>query len=158
MVPCGFECLWYGQIDRLGAREFAVGPRGVEMHVVGDHVTFLAHDGKENALSRPSLVSGNDMLETCNGLNRLDETPKTGRPSVGFIATHHRRPLLSRHCPRTGIREEVNENVFGRYKEKIEPCVFQELLALLARGSPYPLHRFDAKWFWNRFHGHKSYR
>src|SRR6516165_10484807 len=60
MVTCRFERLRYGEVDCFGPHEFAVRPRGIEMHVVWDDVTFLAHDAEKNALSCPSLVSGND--------------------------------------------------------------------------------------------------
>ena len=51
------------QVDGLGADEFDVGARGIEVRVVGNDVARLAHDAEEDALGGAALVGGDHVAE-----------------------------------------------------------------------------------------------
>src|SRR6516165_4657262 len=70
---CGLFGFGRGQVDRLGANEFAIGAGGVEVRVVWDQVAFLASDIKKDALCGTALVRGNHVAKSKNALYRIAE-------------------------------------------------------------------------------------
>jgi hypothetical protein len=90
-------------------------------------------------------MSGNHVLETHDGLHRFFEPLEARRAGVGFVAAHHRRPLLRRHRPRAGIRQQVDQDVVRGDEEEIVARCFQQLFAMRARGLPDGFDALDSK-------------
>jgi hypothetical protein len=61
------------QIDGLGAREFHVGARRVEVRVVRDDLVRSAQDAEQDLLGGPTLVGGDDVREGEQLLDGLEE-------------------------------------------------------------------------------------
>src|SRR5258708_2580629 len=56
MFVAGFASFGNQQIDCFSAYKLDICPRGIEMRVVGNNVTFLASDSEKNSLSGASLM------------------------------------------------------------------------------------------------------
>jgi hypothetical protein len=54
------QALGDDQVAGIDAEVFEVGARGVEVAVVGHHVTLLAHRGEQHLLGRAALVRGHE--------------------------------------------------------------------------------------------------
>ncbi len=92
VVPFG-----YHQISSLGAGEFDVGPRGIEMGVVGNQLARTAHHREENPLGGAALVGGNDVTKRKQLLHGGFETEPRGRTGVTLVTVLNGGPLVPRH-------------------------------------------------------------
>ena len=93
------------QIDSLGAGEFDIGARRVEVRVIGNHVAFLAHHPEEDALGGAALVRGNHVLKAEDVLNGILETIEAAAPGVALVPFHDGGPLVRGHCAGAGVSE-----------------------------------------------------
>lgn len=93
------ERFGYGEVHRLCARVLDVGPRRVEVDVVGDHLAGSADGAEEDVLGGSALVRGQDVAEWEEVGDRFFETEVRRSAGVRFVAPLDRRPLLGRHCP-----------------------------------------------------------
>ncbi len=137
----GFESLRRRQIQGLGAREFDVGARRVKVRVVGHHVALLAHHAEQNPLRRPPLMSRDHVLVAENALDRAAKALEAGTAGVALVAFHHRGPLAAAHGAGAGVRQQVDQHVFGRQQEEVVMRRVEIALPFLARR---PLEGLDA--------------
>src|SRR5262249_13887557 len=76
-----------------------------------------------------------------NLFHRITEAHEAGAAGIAFIAAHHACPLFGGHGAGTGIRQQINQDVFRSQQKKVVVGGAQKLLALKARG---PANRFNA--------------
>ena len=143
-----------GQVDRLGSDKFDIRPRGIEVRVVRNHVSLLAHYVKENALSCATLVRGNYMAISEDVLHRVPEVVEALAAGIALIPFHHARPLVSRHGSGSGIGKQIDENVVGRQQKQVVARSAQQLFPLLAGGPANGLNALNAKRFDDGFCSH----
>ncbi len=155
MHPGRLEGFGDGQVHRLCADELAVGAGGVKVGVVRHHVALLAHHVEQDALCGAALVRGDDVAETEDTLHRVAEARKAGRARIGFVAAHHRRPLLGGHGAEAGIGEQVNQDEFRGNQEQVVAGGFEKRLPLLTGCAGDGLDGLDAKRFNDGFGGHE---
>ena len=115
------------------------------MGVVGHHLSGLAHDVEQNALSRTALVSGNHMPVTENALHDTLEVIETAAPGIALVAFHDGRPLVSAHSAGAGVGEQVDQNIVGLQQEQIVRGCSQQALTFGASGPADGFHTFDSK-------------
>ena len=90
----GLARLGDGQVDGLGADEFDVGARGVEVRVVGDDVALLARHAEQDALGGAALVRGDHVLVAEDVLDGVAEAVEAAAAGVALVALHDGGPLL----------------------------------------------------------------
>src|SRR6478735_2321696 len=145
------------QVNSFSAHKFHIGPRGVKVRVVRDHVALLAHHVEQDPLCCAALMRGDHMLIAENALYGIAETGKTRAAGVAFIAAHDARPLFCGHGAGSGIGKQINQYVFSsQLKEVIVRCP-KKTLPLLARGPAQGLNTFDPEGFDDGRDRHKSY-
>ena len=135
------------QIDGFGAHEFNIGPRGIEVRVVGNHVTLLAHHAEKNPLGSAPLVGGNDVAISEDVLHRIAKAVEALAACVTFVAFHNGGPLVSGHRAGAGIGEQVDQHVGSGKKKEIVVRGAKQLQALIAAGPADRLDALDAKRF-----------
>ena len=133
------------QVHGARAGELDVGPGGVEMRVRRHHVARLAHHREQNALGGAALVRGDHVAEAGQLVGRPLEAEEALAAGVGFVAAHHRRPLLGGHGAGAGIGEQVDQDVAGFDQEEVVAGLLQVALALFRRGLAQRLHALDAE-------------
>src|SRR5450631_3501514 len=133
-------------IHGFSARRLNVGPRGIEVRIVGDDVALLAHYSEENAFSGAALVGRDHMTVTKNILNRNAKPVKALASGIAFVAFHDRCPLVRGHGSGAGIGEQINENVGGRKQKKIVVRRAEKLFPLRPRSPSDRLNALDTKW------------
>ena len=146
------------KVGRARAAKLDVGAGGIEVRVIGNGLAGPAHHREEDTLGGPPLVGRNHVAKPGQVLDRPLQPVETLAAGVGFVAAHHGRPLLGGHGAGARIRQQVDEDVPGVDQEKVVPRLFQEPLALLARGLPQRLHALDAEWLDYRFHNRECSR
>jgi len=99
----------------------------------GNHVAFLAHHAEQYAFRGAALVRGNHVAKAKNVLHGIAKPREARRPGVGFVAAHHRRPLFGGHRCGSGVREQINQNGFGRDEKKIVAGSLHEFPAFFSR-------------------------
>lgn len=142
------------QVHRLGAHELDVGPRGVEVGVVGHHVAPLAHHAEQDALGGPSLMGGDHVLEAEHVLHRAAEVFEARASGVAFVAQHHGGPLAGAHGRRPRIGEQVDQDPIGRQEKQVVARPAQQRLPLSASGPANGLDGLDTEWLDNGLDGH----
>ena len=96
------------------------------------------------------------MPETENVLHGVAESREARRPCVGFVATHHRRPLFRGHRRGSGIGEQINQNCIGRNEKKIVAGGLHKFPAFFPGGAADGLDAFDPKRLNDRLDRHFS--
>jgi hypothetical protein len=142
------------QIDGLCADELDVGAGGVEVGVVGDDVSFFAHDIEQDPLSGAALVSGDNVGVGRDVFDRVLEAMEALAAGVAFVALHDGGPLMGGHGAGAGVGQEVDEDVVGFEQEEIVMCGTEELLALGTGGPVDRFYALDAERFDDSFGGH----
>jgi len=82
------------QVNGFGSDKFNVRAGGIKMSVIGNDVTLLASDAKENALSGASLVSGDDISIAKNILDRTLKVIEAPAAGVTLVTFHDGGPLM----------------------------------------------------------------
>ena len=82
------------QVKRFGADKFHVGPRCVEVRVVGNDIALLAHHAEQNALGGPALMGRNHMLIAKDVLDGIAKMVEAAAASIALVAQHDGCPLL----------------------------------------------------------------
>ena len=150
----GLARFGHQQIDRLRADKLDVGARGIEVRVVRHHVALLAHHVEQNALGRSPLVGGDYVEIAEDVLNRVLEVIEALAAGIALIALHHWPPIGAWTSRRTGICQQVDENIVGRKQEEVVVRGAQEFLALFAGGPADGFDALDAKWLDDRLRRH----
>ncbi len=135
-----------------------VGPRCVEVGVVGHDIARLQQRAEEDALGRAPLVGGDDVLEAGDAPRGGLELVERLGPGVALVAQHHARPLAGGHRPRAGVSQQVDEHVLGAQQEQVVARLAQQHLALLARRLANGFDGLDAKGFDDGFEVHGKLR
>ncbi len=133
------------QVDSLGAGEFDIRPRRVEVRVAGDRLARSADDAEEDLLRRPALVRRDDMAEREQVLDRVQEPEPRWRAGIALVAALDARPLVAAHGARAGIGEQVDEHIVGVDVEQVVARRLERRGALLDRRQPDRFDRVDAK-------------
>ena len=133
------------QVAGIDTEVFEVGARGVEVAVVGHHVTLLADRGEQHLLGRAALVRGHHVLHAGDRLHRALQAIEAARAGVALVAFHDRGPLARGHRAGARVGEPVDQHVVGAQAERVELGLRQQLLALGARGHADGLDRLDAE-------------
>ena len=107
------------QVDGLGATEFDVGARRVEVSVVGDDAARAADDREEDLLGGPSLVSGDHVLEGEELLDRLQEPIPRRRPGIALVAVLDGGPLVAAHRAGARVGQQIDDDVLGVDVEQV---------------------------------------
>ena len=102
------------EIDCLGADELDIGPRRVEVRVVGNDITFLARHAEEYALGGTPLMCGDDVTVAENILNGVLEAVEAAAARVTLVPLHDRGPLVRGHGSGAGVGEQVDQDIVGR--------------------------------------------
>jgi hypothetical protein len=131
------------EVDGLGACELDVRAGRVEVGVVGHDRAGPAEGGEQDLLGGPPLVRGDDVREREELLHGLQEDEPGRRARVALVAPLDRRPLVARHRPGAGVREEVDEDVVRVEVEQVEPRLADPLPPLLLGEEAERLHRVD---------------
>ena len=121
-----------GQVDGARAGEFDVGARGIEVRIGGDDVPRLAHHGEQDALGGASLVRRDHVAEAGELVHHALQAEEALAAGVGFVAAHHRRPLLRGHGAGAGIGQQVDQDVARLDQEEVVAGRFQ----IAARAPP----------------------
>ena len=129
------ECLRPGVLD--------VGPRRVEVRVVGDDLPRPTEHREQDPLRRPALVGRDHVLEREQLLHRLEEAKPRRRARVALVTVLDRSPLVARH--RTGARvgEEVDQHLVRGQLEEVEVDRRHGRAPLLLGRQPQRLHGVD---------------
>ncbi len=123
------------------------------MRIADDHPAFDTEAGEQDPLRGSPLMRGDDLTESGNFPDTVSEAIPRSRSRVGLVAAHHRGPLLlGGHGAGSGIRQQIDEDLFGRDAEQIPMRTAQDLLALLARRHAQWLNDLDAKGLDNAIH------
>ena len=157
MLQRGLAAFFDDQVNGLGAHEFDVGARGIEVGVVGNDVAFLAGHAEEDALGGASLMGGDDVTVAEDILNGILEAVEAAAAGVAFVAFHDGGPLVRGHGAGAGVGEQVDQDIVGGEKEEVVVGGFEQLLALLARGPAKGFDAFDAEGFDDGFDGHRRF-
>ena len=136
-----------GQVDGARAGEFDIGAGGVEVRVGRHDVARLAHHGEQDALGGAPLVGGHHVAESGELVGHPLEAEEALAAGVGFVAAHHRRPLLGGHRAGAGIGQQVDQDVARFDQEEVVAGRFQIALAFRRRGVAQRLHALDAERF-----------
>jgi hypothetical protein len=145
MLQAWLAALGNQQIDSLGAGEFHIGARRVEVRVIGNHVALFAHHAEEDALGGASLVRGNHVLVSKDVLNGILESIEAAAARVAFVAFHDGRPLVRGHGAGPRVGEQIDQHVVGMQQEKIVVRSFEKFFALGARRPANGLDTLDPK-------------
>ncbi len=132
-------------IQCFGSYKFHIGPRRIEVRVVGNDVTLLAHDAEENAFGSAPLVRRDDMPVAEDVLNRVAKPVKAAAPGITLVAFHDRGPLVRGHGASARIGEEIDQDVVGRQQEEVVVCGLEKALTLDSRGPADGLDTLDTK-------------
>ena len=101
------------EVDGLPADKFDVAARGIEMRVVRhDHPGFDKH-AEQDVLGRATLVRGYHLPKTEDVRDGIAEAIPAARTGIGFVAAHQRPPGVRRHCAGAGVRQQIDDDVFG---------------------------------------------
>ena len=131
------------QVDGLASAVLDIGPRRVEMGVVGHDRFLVDHDAEQDVLGRPALVRRDDLRKAEDLFDRVPEPIPAAGAGVGLIAAHERRPRVGRHRARSRIRQKIDDDVFGSQQKSVVVRRPDQLAALLARGELYGLDHLD---------------
>ncbi len=115
------------------------------MRVVGNHVSFLAHDVEKDALGGATLVGGDHVLVAEDVLNGIAKLVEAATASVALVAFHDGGPLVGGHGAGAGVGEQVDEDIIGGQEEKVVVGGLEKLLALGAGGPADGLDALDAE-------------
>src|SRR6266404_730674 len=88
------------QINGFSASKFHVRASGIEVRVVGDHITFLAGDAEQDSLGGASLVRWNYMSVAENVLDRNAKAIEALAAGVTLVTFHDGRLLMGGHRAR----------------------------------------------------------
>ena len=124
-----------GHVKSSGAAILDIGPRRVEMRVVGYDLARLDRGAKQNALGRTALVGGNDVLEPGDLLDGRLEPVERARPGIRFVPAHHAGPLVGRHRSGAGVGQQVDQHVLGLEQEEVVSGCDQRGLTFGARAA-----------------------
>ena len=102
---------------------------------VGHHVPRLAHHREQDALGGAALVRGDHVAEAGQLVDHALQAEEALAAGVGFVAAHHRRPLLGGHGAGAGIGEQVDQDVAGFDQKEVVAGLLQVALALFAAWS-----------------------
>src|SRR6266542_6391816 len=117
MLDAGIAPFGDHQIDGFSPNEFNIGPRGIEVRVVRNNVTLLAHHAEENSLSRSALVGGDDVAISKNVLHRIAKAIEALAARVALISFHNGGPLVCGHGARAGVGQQINQYISSGKKE-----------------------------------------
>ncbi len=90
----GLQALGDHQIQRLHAQVFEVGAGGVEVAVVGHHVTLFAHRREQHFFGGSALVCGHKKLHAGDVLDDFFKPVKAARTGIALIPFHDGAPLF----------------------------------------------------------------
>ena len=96
------------EIACLGALDFDVGARGVEVVVVGNDVPALERGVEQNALGGTALVGGDHVPKPCQVLHDRLKAEERPAARVRFVALHQRPPLGGGHGACARIGEQID--------------------------------------------------
>ena len=133
------------EVARLRLLDLHVGPRRVEVVVVGDDLSRLEQAVEEDALGGAALVGRDDVAEPGQVLDHVAEAEEGAAPRVGLVALHDRAPLRGRHRAGAGVGEEVDEHVLRPQAKDVVARLREGPLPVLAVGELDRLHRLDAE-------------
>ncbi len=133
------------QVHRPRPDVFDVRPCGVEVAVVGDHVAGLEPRLGENALGRPALVRGENVLHARDAAHRALKVLPRPAARVALVAEHHGRPLLRGHRARAAVGQQVDAAVLSIEQKDVVMRPRQGVHPLLPRGQLQRLGHLDAK-------------
>jgi hypothetical protein len=119
MLQAGLAALGNDEVQRVGADEFDIGARGVEVRVVGNDIAFLARDAEQDAFGGAALMRRDDVAEAEDVLDRIAEVIEAATARVALVAFHDPGPLVGRHSARAGIGEQVDEYVISGKEEQV---------------------------------------
>ena len=145
MLQAGLAAFGNDQIDGLGADEFDVGARGVEVRVVGNDVALLAHHAEQDALGGAALVGGDHVLVAEDVLHGVAEAIEAAAAGVALVAFHDGGPLVRGHGAGAGVGEQVDEDIVGGQQKQVVVRGAEQLLALGAGGPANGLDALDAE-------------
>ncbi len=115
-------CFWTRQVNRLGPHKLDIRSRGIEVRVIGNHVSLPTHHVEQNAFSGAALMRGDDVPISENLLDGVAEVVEASAAGIAFVTFHYTRPLMGGHRSGTGISKQVDEDVIGRQEEKVVVC------------------------------------
>ena len=141
-----------GQVDGLRAGELNIGPRGVKVCIRRHDLARFADHGKQNVLRGAALVGGKHVPEAGQVIGHAAQAIETLAAGIRLITAHQRRPLFGGHGARTGIREQINEDVAGTDTEQVVSGFAKKALSLLQRGVPEGFDALDAERFDDGLH------
>ena len=106
-------------VHRFCADKLNVGAGSVEVRIVGDDVSLLAHHAEQNALGGATLVRRDHVPIAEDVLHRITKVVEAAAAGVALVTHHHRSPLPRGH--RTGARvgEQVNQHIVGGQQEQV---------------------------------------
>src|SRR5258708_23769453 len=122
------------------------------MRVAGDGMAGLAQDGKQDSFGSSALMGGNDVAESGEGADGVLEPVPALAAGVGFVATHHGRPLFGGHGAGAGVGEEIDQDIAGVNEEQVVAGLLEETIALAGRSLAERFNTLDAEWFDDGFH------
>src|SRR6185369_14010490 len=140
------------KIDRFGPEVFDVCASRIKVCVVGDDASFLAHDGKQDALSSAALVRGNHLLKSKDVAHHCFKSIKTRAAGVRLVATHQGRPLSRTHRRGAAVGQQVDDHVFRFEQKQVVEGFIKISFALRPRRHFDWFDYFDSEWFNYCFH------
>ena len=143
----GLPALWNDEIDRFGTYVLDIGARGVEVCVVRNDISLLAHDAEQDAFGGAPLVCGDHVAKSKDVLNGVAELVETAAAGVAFIALHERRPLMGGHRPGTGVGQQVDQHIIGWKEKQVVMGVAEKLFSLYSSGPTDGFNALDPEWF-----------
>ena len=133
------------EVDARGAGALDVRARGVEEPVGEDGLAFELAHGAQDPLGRPPLMSGEDEGHARQLVRDLLEPEPAPGARVGLVAAHHRGPLLGAHRARTGVGEEIDDDVLRAEAEEVELRLLEHPAPLARRRHADRFDDLDAE-------------
>ena len=99
-----------------------VGSRSIEVRVVRHNRARLEHRARDDVFGGAPLMRRNHVRETGDVLHRFHERVKRAAAGIRFIALHHAGPLVHRHRAGAGVRQQVDQHVFGVQLKDVVVC------------------------------------
>jgi hypothetical protein len=148
----GDPALGDDEVACFGVLDFDVGARGIEVRVVEDDLARFQDCVKEYPLGRAALVRGDDVAKSGELRHHRVEALEGAAPRVRLVTAHHRAPLVGGHRSRSGIGQQVDENVLGAQPEDIVPGMVESKTPLRGGCEFDRLDGFDPEWLDDRLH------
>jgi len=92
------------------------------------------------------------MFESGQILDNPLHPEETFAARIRFVAAHHGGPLFGGHGARSGVGQQIDQDILGVDQEQIVAGLLEEAFALFRRGVVERLHALDTEWLDDGFH------